>query len=554
MGRKKKKRSHDQVAGGEDDSSRKDEEALSGSKSTWRVPEGENPSTVYNRVLQFGWKDGEGSGSDVSPPSNWLKEIYTLSRNIKDAITSSDSNKDCSQNHQSIKNDANKKSSIERSNEPKKLCQSSDIKNEINHLSNELNSIKHSLWPAAIHTSQIKNKRNKKTRKRNHNQKGQQQEHKGNPFTTPSLEFRYAREQTNPFENLGTQNWITTTGNTKSFVCRSAMKLANIDAILDFILTSPPKECESNDKKESSNCSAEFKWVDLCGAPGGFSEYILRRTNKCNCKGYGMSLLGGNDDGNGLQWNIKVLSNLSQLNGSQNTYCKQWKVCNGQDGTGDIYNWDNVIELSKMIQTDDNRKPSQQNAEKSGAKDDEQWKVQLVVADGGFDAQRDAENQENLAHALVTSQTAASLFLLKKGGNFVIKMFGFQRSFSLIRHLYHSFDKLILLKPITSRPASAERYVVCLNYHGLDVKFDVLTWRNKIINDEVETLKICDDQCEIEYILDQMDRDMLHLNIQACSEIVSFLQKEEQPHQKDGRGQRDAFDFSYYKKHFKIEF
>ena len=532
MGRRKKKRSHDQV--------RQDEEALSGSKSTWGIPKVQNPHSnmdqsrsVYNHVLQYGWKDVEGSGSDVLPPSNWLKEMYTLSRNIEDATTLSSSSKECSQN------------------------QSSEMKNEINHLRNELNSIKHSLWPAAMHTSQIKNKRNNKKRKRSHNQQGQQQQEKESTFTTPKLEFRHAREQTNPFENLGTQNWITTTGNTKSFVCRSAMKLANIDAMLDFTLTTPPKECESNDTKDpnlsvSDHCS-EFKWVDLCGAPGGFSEYILRRTNKSNCKGYGMSLLGGNDDGNGLQWNKKVLSNLSQSIGGENTYCKQWKVCNGQDGTGDIYNWDNVIELSKMIQTDDSEKPSQQKEEKSGIKDD-QWKVNLVVADGGFDAQRDAENQENLSHALVTSQTAASLFLLKKGGNFVIKMFGFQRSSSMIRHLCHSFHKLILFKPITSRPASAERYVVCLDYHGLDEELDVLTWRDKIINDEIETSKICNDQCEIEYVLDQMDRDMLHLNVQACSEIISFLQKEEQPHQDDARGQSDAFDFSYYKKLFKIEF
>lgn len=55
--------------------------------------------------------------------------------------------------------------------------------------------------------------------------------------------------------------------NQRMFMNRSAIKLANVDALLDFRLTVQPMT-QSNET---------FGFVDLCGAPGGFSEYIMYR-------------------------------------------------------------------------------------------------------------------------------------------------------------------------------------------------------------------------------------------------------------------------------------
>ena len=500
-----------------------------------------NHGNCYSDIIQFGLskcKDNE------KPVANWLNEIYILNKS---------------------KSDPSSKSTL-------KSVQSSSLQDEIKILSQELNSIKSLLWPTAIQTSQCKNKvfKNKRIKI------GSDDTHKNRyKTTTPSIEFHVAREKCNPFELLSKERWIKSDCSSSSsftpFLCsRSAMKLANIDCILDFKLTTMSDIDESSLPLLSSSA---FKFVDLCGSPGGFSEYIFRRCNQRNCFGYGMSLNGTNDDGCGIRWDMNTLNQLVATQNSDdrkmdNKSC--WKICNGKDGTGDVYNWDNILELQNEIWNDHEQSNNHNNHYKKRRKEDnDDWKVNLVVSDGGFDAQRDSECQESLAHSLVTCQTAASLLLLKKGGHFVIKMFGFQSSKKLMRHLSNSFEEIVILKPIASRPASAERYVICLNYYGLSNKssssFDLLSWRNDIIDSlgksSVKTNSIIDS------ILDDIDLNMLQLNVEACSAIISHLHKEKQSmmecNKKDDEGREisheeisnaNDIDYSIYQKYFDITF
>lgn len=443
-------------------------------------------------------------------PTHWLKEIYTISKRNSSTAKSRNSN-DSTSCHQVI------------STTSSSLSKQADIESLIK----QLNSIKHLLWPTAIQTSQYKNNRMKKQRK-----------------TSPSHEFYLARERCNPFEQLNKQNWIDC--NTRSFVCRSALKLANIDSMLGFKLT----------QGATKSISDTFKFVDLCGAPGGFSEYILRRRSdggyKSSCLGYGMSLVGVNESGSGILWDIPTLTTLVSKSIESDKCVNRWKVCNGKDGTGDIYNWDNVLALQNEIWNgslsydDDNIK--------SDDDDDDKWKVDLVVADGGFDAQRDSECQESLAHRIVTCQTASCLILLKKGGNFVIKMFGFQHCKKLLMHLYNSFETLVFMKPITSRPASAERYVVCLNYNGLDASFDALSWRDETI-DCLENKDGEASSFENDY-LDEIDMKMLQLNIHACSAIISQLEQSLLSNKQSQQQESGTLeiDYKFYQKSFNIAF
>ena len=168
--------------------------------------------------------------------------------------------------------------------------------------------------------------------------------------------FHQARLQINPFEILNhPRNGLN------PFLNRAAIKLANLDAILFFQLSSPPKKS-----------STPFKFVDLCGAPGGFSEYLIYRTaqNNLPTKGWGMSLAGENPEGIGAEWKIDD---------------PNFTVTGGADQTGDIYNFDNVRHLKQQID--------------GGG-------VHLVLADGGFDAQRDSDQQELLAQKLVAHQVS----------------------------------------------------------------------------------------------------------------------------------------------------
>ncbi|CAG7818620.1 unnamed protein product, partial [Allacma fusca] len=70
-----------------------------------------------------------------------------------------------------------------------------------------------------------------------------------------------ARARSNPYEFVG--NSI--------FQNRAGMKLANIDADLDFWLSDPRK----HDGSHVVGSSDILHFVDLCAGPGGFSEYVI---------------------------------------------------------------------------------------------------------------------------------------------------------------------------------------------------------------------------------------------------------------------------------------
>lgn len=322
-------------------------------------------------------------------------------------------------------------------------------------------------------------------------------------LTNASHEFQEARRMCNPFESLGEgQNG----GLNRLFMNRAAIKLANIDAVLDFQLT-------------SSNGGLRF--VDLCGAPGGFSEYLMLRSQSNglrSCFGYGMSLCGRNEHGKGAQWKLHHI-----INSNEGTFI-QYSICNGNDGTGDVYLWENVVALYREIVSD-------------SAWDflmSESNKVHLVVADGGIDAQRDSECQEEVAQKIVVCQASAALILLQKGGTFVMKMFGFETEVcrAMMKSLVLVFGQIQVIKPISSRPASAERYVVFSEFKGVPAQFDGNQWRNQIFlgnaggdqsNHQVTTLQsnLCD-------CLDECDRDILALNQKACFEILSYMERKAQ--------------------------
>ena len=415
----------------------------------------------------------------------------------------------------------------------------------IQHLSQQLVQVKRRLQPA--------------TERYNH--------YHGNVVTVASTRttakdiFHVARRNCNPYEVLGEgqQHGL----NQYLFMNRSAIKLVNIDAILDFTLT--------------TTTTNEFKFCDLCGAPGGFSEYLLWRfhqnyynQNYCHqdgwntkdgnhlsspkqltsCRGYGMSLMGNNEHGYGLPWKLQetnrytnndnnndnhyyYVNNNNNGNHSNGEFRSSYKICYGVDGTGDIYNWENVAALQDTIYKDDIA-----NAQiecEDGSHNHEYGKVHLVVVDGGLDVQRNTEYQEEVSLKLVVSETAAALSILCTGGTFVIKLFGFQTSIvrTMMLHLYMMFDRIIAMKPISSRPASAERYVVCQGYHGHPSHWSGQRWCNDlylsrpctIMNYATSDINYIEKETQLLRYLDEFDRDMYLLNLKASFAILSYIER-----------------------------
>ncbi|XP_065224670.1 cap-specific mRNA (nucleoside-2'-O-)-methyltransferase 2-like [Planococcus citri] len=94
----------------------------------------------------------------------------------------------------------------------------------------------------------------------------------------------------------------------------------------------------------------------------------------------------------------------------------------------------------------------------------------LVTADGSFDCQDNPDEQESSVSWLHFKETLNALNILRKGGNFVIKMFTFFESETvcLLTLLAASFEEIIVEKPATSKEGNSECYVVCQRYLGRD--------------------------------------------------------------------------------------
>ncbi|CAB3220736.1 unnamed protein product [Arctia plantaginis] len=230
-------------------------------------------------------------------------------------------------------------------------------------------------------------------------------------------DLRNARFRSNPYETIGAV----------IFLNRAAVKMANIDAIFDFNFTSPKKQT-GEDAVDSNEI---LYFADVCAGPGGFSEYVLYRKG-WRAKGFGFTLKSSND--------FKLCDFHA---GSPETFNPYY----GINEDGNIFDPANLTSLKEHVlkQTDD-------------------LGVHFLMADGGFSVEGQENIQEILSKQLYLCQCLAALMLVRPGGHFVVKLFDVFTVFSvsLIYIMYRCFDKVCIHKPVTSRPANSERYLVCL--------------------------------------------------------------------------------------------
>ena len=225
--------------------------------------------------------------------------------------------------------------------------------------------------------------------------------------------FIQARDETNPFEQIGRS----------IFINRASAKLGNIDAVHHVA-----GEIFTFDRKQSDRA---FTFCDVAAGPGGFTQYLQYRFP--NAKGYGMTLRHEK-----LDWSTKFL-NMSRFT-----------TFYGADNTGNLYtNWD---QFNNFVL-----------AQQPGG-------VDLVTADGGFDLEDGADktllhHQEFLSSRLLLTQALVGIGCSKVGGNFVLKCFDTVTSISahILYVLAQCFERILIFKPVSSRPANAERYILCMH-------------------------------------------------------------------------------------------
>lgn len=232
-------------------------------------------------------------------------------------------------------------------------------------------------------------------------------------------ELRKARARSNPFETI--RGVI--------FQNRAAMKMANIDALTDFMFTKPT---DKNTKSILSSHSLLY-FADMCAGPGGFSEYVLWR-KKGDAKGFGLTLRDSND------------FKLEEFFAGPSQMFEPHYGVGGLQGDGDIFKPENQECFIDFVK---------QNTENKG--------VHFVMADGGFSVEGQENLQEILSKQLYLCQFLVALKILRNDGHFVCKLFDLFTSFSvgLIYLMHLAFNKICICKPVTSRPANSERYIIC---------------------------------------------------------------------------------------------
>lgn len=193
----------------------------------------------------------------------------------------------------------------------------------------------------------------------------------------------------------------------------------------------------------------KFKLVDdfnykitistIAEGPGGFIESIINYRKK----------LDFIDDFNAITLN----SNKNEVPGWNKARCylknnQNINIHFGEDRTGNIYLVKNIIDF----------------ATKNG-----KHKSELVTADGGFDFSIDFNKQEQLAYRLIFSEIVTALCVQKKGGHFVLKIFDINTKMTvdLLYILYIFYESFCIYKPVTSRPANSEKYVICKYFKGI---------------------------------------------------------------------------------------
>jgi len=235
-----------------------------------------------------------------------------------------------------------------------------------------------------------------------------------------SHELMKARARSNPYETIAKG----------IFMNRAAMKMANMDKVFDFMFSNPTTE----DGRSLVHEDEPLYFADVCAGPGGFSEYILWR-KKWKAKGYGFTLQDGKHD-----------FKLADFYAGPPEGFEPHHGVGGPKGDGNVFLEDNILAFQRHVLENTNR-----------------LGIHFMMADGGFSVEGSENIQEILSKQLYLCQCIVALAIVRTDGHFVCKLFDLFTPFSigLVYLMYRAFKVVCIHKPVTSRPANSERYIIC---------------------------------------------------------------------------------------------
>jgi 23S rRNA U2552 (ribose-2'-O)-methylase RlmE/FtsJ len=193
-----------------------------------------------------------------------------------------------------------------------------------------------------------------------------------------------------------------------------------------------------HDFREEFNFPDKMRVCMLCEGPGGFAEALVkyRDTKASHDEYHGISLKSDNNK-NIPEWKLN------------NNFLNKININYGSDGTGNIYNMPNIFHLVNHIG---------------------KHTVDFITADGGFDFSSDFNHQEDMSIQLILSEILATLLLQKPGGSFILKIYDIftENTMKIIHIIKKFYKKIFIVKPLTSRPANSEKYLICTRFKGIN--------------------------------------------------------------------------------------
>jgi hypothetical protein len=184
------------------------------------------------------------------------------------------------------------------------------------------------------------------------------------------------------------------------------------------------------------NSPTPLKCVFIAEGPGGFFEAFYKKRQELfpslKDKYHGITLKSNNNK-NIPDWKTQESLPI--------------KISYGKDGTGNLYKLENIQHFAKEVGYNS---------------------VDFITADGGFDFSSDFNNQEEQSFKLIASEVLSTMYLQRRGGVFLLKLYDCFNTdtLSIIQILKSSYETLYFIKPLTSRPANSERYILCHGFIG----------------------------------------------------------------------------------------
>jgi 23S rRNA U2552 (ribose-2'-O)-methylase RlmE/FtsJ len=231
-----------------------------------------------------------------------------------------------------------------------------------------------------------------------------------------------------------------------------------------------------------------FNTFCLCEGPGGFVQAINDISYKHH---YNLPPINC----------ITLISKEKKIPNWKLQQLNNYKIHFGKDGTGDIYNIENIDDVVSKIGFHN---------------------VQLITADGGFDFSANFNLQELEFQQLLISEIYIAILLQKHNGIFILKVYDLfdLNTIRLISVLHKFYQVVEIFKPKSSRPANSEKYIICNQFIVENCSNNILSnLRKCVIHKNLVYLDHILDSSFIE----QIYRSVYQYNIMYVNNQISYI-------------------------------